>query len=360
MGYNLAMVHIVIAVVLLIIALLALSLQRFYSAVPIRELKRLAAQGDHLAKNLYRVVSYGASVRLFLWIVFGAGLAGGLTLLSGLGQLWFMAVLFAVILALVWLWTARLTGTTAQLASWFSPVVTKVMIYLYRPLSFIAEHAGKLRIVDAHTGLYEKDDLISLLHQQQNQPDSRISQTQLHLIENSLKAHEWQAADLVTPWKMVKQVEAMDRIGPILLSELHESGQNVFVVYKDKPENVVGSLNLADAISAKEGGQIADIMRPNIVYVHEGFSMHQVFNAFGASGRSMVVVINSFGESLGVITLQDALSKLLGEAEDEPIVYEDRQTVAGWRPQVNPEPATVPVVDEMPPESSSEPTEVIE
>jgi CBS domain containing-hemolysin-like protein len=358
MGYNLAMIQIISGILLIVIGMLSLSLQRLYSAVPVRELKRLAAQGDRLASGLYRVVAYGASGRLFLWIIFSASLSTGLVLISSIGQIWFLIVLLATLTLTVWLWTARLTSATAQFAVAFSSPIVKVLSYVHRPLIFVVRHVRRLRIVDSHSGLYEKDDFIHLVRQQKEQPDSRIDPSQLELIENTLKAHDWQAADLVTPWKELKQVEASDKIGPILLSELYKSGQNAFVVYKDEPENVIGSLALADAVSAKEGGKVSDIMRPNITYVHENFSLHQVFQAFASSGRPMVVVINSFEEAVGIITLQNALIKLLGEMDDEPLAYEDSKTIANWRPQ--PEPVAVPVVDDIPPDTSSEPTEVVE
>lgn len=360
MGYNLAMVYTIVGITLILLGLTALALQRFYSAISAHELKRLAARGDQMAAKLYRPVAYGASLRLFLWMIFGLGLGFGLVMLSDLSEVWFFVAIGTSLVATIWLWTARLTVRTAQFAVWCAPAIVKIMSWAHRPLNFVAKLFYRVRVIDAHTGIYEKDDLVALINQQKEQPDSRVTSTQLHIIENSLKVHDFKAADLVINWKDIKPVNANDKIGPILLSELHKSGQNVFLVYKDKPENVIGSLTLADAISAKEGGSVADIMRPNISYVHEDFSLHQVFHAFASGGRAMVVVINSFEEAVGVITLQNALVKLLGESDDEPITYEDRKLVASWRPQLNPEPATVPVVDDVPPETSSEPTEVIE
>lgn len=360
MGYNLAMVYIIVGSALILTGLTALALQRFYSAISARELKRLAARGDQMAAKLFRPVAYGSSLRLFLWMIFGLSLAVGLAVFSNLSEQWFFVVIALNLVAIIWLWNARLTVHTAQFAVWCVPPIVKIMTYAHRPLNFVSGLLGRVRVIDAHTGLYENDDIVALVRRQKEQPDSRITAAQLDLIESSLLVNDFKAADLIIDWKNIKPVSADDKIGPILLSELHKSGQNVFVVYKDKPENVIGSLTLADAISAKAGGSVANIMRPNISYVHEDFSLHQIFQAFAHGGRAMVVVVNSFEEAVGVITLQNALVKLLGQLDSEPLAYEDRKSIASWRPQANPEPATVPVVDDVPPETSSEPTEVIE
>ena len=63
------MIQSIIGLLLVLLALAALALQRLYSSVPARELKRLAGRDDELARVLYRPVAYGGSLRLFLWIV---------------------------------------------------------------------------------------------------------------------------------------------------------------------------------------------------------------------------------------------------------------------------------------------------
>src|SRR6185295_17847173 len=102
---------------LLLIALLALALQRFYSCVPAKELKRLASRGDQLAAALYRPVAYGASMRLFVWVVFGLSMSCGLLMiLSGL-QMWAaFGVVLVSLSAVVWLQSLRLTVHSARLA----------------------------------------------------------------------------------------------------------------------------------------------------------------------------------------------------------------------------------------------------
>ena len=73
----LLMILALLGALLILLGLVALALQRFYSSVPAKELKRLASRGDHLAAALYSPVAYGASMRLLLWSVFCLGLTSG-------------------------------------------------------------------------------------------------------------------------------------------------------------------------------------------------------------------------------------------------------------------------------------------
>jgi CBS domain containing-hemolysin-like protein len=353
------MIAVIFGCLLVINGLLALALQRFYSSVPARELKRLAARGDYLAAALWRPVAFGASLRLLLWIVFGLSMAGGYLLLvdnlNGWAAFGAVAASMAVV---VWLLSIRLSAHSVRLAAWLAPALHAVMRYVHPPLNLVARGVSRFRVHAPHSGLYEKEDLIALLKQQKEQPDNRIAPADLELIERAAQLDNLKAADIVLPWSKVKHVKADEHIGPVLLGELHGSGQNSFVVYEGKPDNVVGTLLLHDAVQAKTGGTVRSLMHANARYVHEDFSLRQVLNAFAASGHFMVVVVNAFEEAVGVITLQHILSQLLGEAQAEDIPYEDRASVAAWRPQ--PQFAEEPIVDETPPAPSSEQTEVVE
>src|SRR4051794_15356271 len=104
---------------LILIGLGAVALQRLYSSIPLRELKRLAGRGDTLAAALYRAVAYGTSLRLLLWTVVAATIPMGLLLVVPHAPLWAgFALLFAVAIAgFVVLPSMRLTQRSAQLAA---------------------------------------------------------------------------------------------------------------------------------------------------------------------------------------------------------------------------------------------------
>jgi len=349
------------ALALIILGLFALALQRFYSSVPVKELKRLAARGDALAEALYRPVAYGPSMRLLLWVVFGLSTAGGILLLRNLpGVVAYGLAAFTLAAAIV-VQSLRLTVRSARFAVQTAPVVNWIMTYLHAPFDLLVNLMGRFRKHAVHSGLYEKEDLIALLHQQLEQPDNRIAKHDLELVARAAQFDDLQAADVVIPMSRVKLVHLNDHIGPVLLGELHNSGQNSFLVYDESPEHVVGTLFLRDAVAAKEGGRVAELMHPRLCFVHEDFSLRQVLQAFAKTGQFIVVVINAFEEPVGVITLQHLLEQLIGEHNNDDFdAFEDRGAVAAFRPQLAEE--VIPT-DELPQESeepSTESTEVVE
>lgn len=354
------MIAVLLGILLILLGLVALALQRFYSSVPAKELKRLAARGDHLAEALYSPVAYGASMRMLLWLVFCLGLTGGFLLaLYNMSPFAAFLVVGLSVVAVVLLQSLRLTVRSAHFAVRVAPALNWLLVYLHAPFDLVARMLNRYRGHVAHSGLYEKEDLLELLEQQKDQPDNRIAKHDLELLARAAKFDDRQAADIVLPMSRVKLVSLNDHIGPVLLGELHDSGQNSFLVYEDTKDRVVGTLFLRDAVASKDGGLVRQLMHPRLCFVHEDFSLRQVLQAFARTGQFMVVVVNAFEEPVGVITLEHLLSQLVGEHQvDDFDAFENRTAVAAYKPK-EPELATEEIAVE-PEDTSPEVTEVIE
>lgn len=329
------MVEIIIGSVLIVIALLALTLQRFYSSIPLKELKRLAGSGDYLAVGLHRPATYGPALRLFLWVITGLALAGGLALLGtnihpGLSFL-VMVILFS--LTFVWLPSLKLTLRAARFAMWFAPAISWAVGHIYAPLEMIHRLISTKRHLSSHSHLYEQEDFHDLIKQQKEQSDNRISPRALDLIEHALTFTTKQAADIVKPRKEAYLVNADDTIGPILLDQLHKHKQTSFLAYRESKDNIIGSISMQDAVQARQGGRVLDLVRGDLTFVHEDYSLSEVAQAFQQTGNQLVVVINSFEEFIGTITLESLLSELFGSEEEQIalVANDNRSAVASFK-----------------------------
>jgi len=327
------MIGIISGYVLIVIALLALVLQRLYSSVPARELKRLAQKGDHLAKALYRPVAYGASLRLLLWTIMGVTMSAGLLIvlphLPTLAGFALLAALMAI--SFVWAPSMRLTVHTAQLAAFAAPSLVKILYYTHTPFDYVSGQVSRVRDLPRHSRLYEKQDLQELLELQEEQVDNRILQHELDLARRALAFDEKNASDIVQPRKEAHLVDADETIGPILLDQLHQSGQNSFLVYKDKKDNIIGSLSMRDAIEAKQGGRVFDLVHSDLTFVHEDFTLRQVLDAFQKTGHNVAVVVNKFEEFMGVVTVDAVIRQLFGDPGENAVDnYENRSSVAAY------------------------------
>lgn len=325
------------------VSLLAVSLERTYASVPPKELKRRARSGDELAAALYRAAAYGSNLKLVLWGLISLTSAVFFVYVSRNEPVWFALAASAglVWLGFVWLPYKQVSGLTAKAAAKLAPVFEALMNYA-APLADLITR--RLRMEQRHTGLYEKDDLLEILNRQARQTDNRIEQAELEIARNALTFGEKLIGDVMVPRRQVKTVSAEDDLGPVLMSELHDSGHSRFPVYDGQEDNLIGTLYLRDLVNAKTGGKVKDKMVARVQYLHEDQTLHHALQAILKTRWHLYVVVNSFEEYVGIIALEDVLENILGrQIVDEFDRYEDLKAIAGKKFNREPKPETAEV-----------------
>lgn len=325
------MLTFIFIVPLALITLVAISLQKSYTHIPRNELKRRAIGGDGFADMLYRAAAYGMSMRLLMWAIIGVSAAGFFIIVARSAPGW-LAMLDSIALlwfGFAWLPNARITLLSRTLVRFLTPPLAWLLRQLYPILSRLSDWIRKHSNITVHTGLYQKEDLLDLLNKQKTQHDSRLSEEELAIAANALTFGDKIIRDVLTPRRMVKTVSTVDDIGPVLMNELHESGHSRFPVYQDKPDNIVGMLYARDLATAKSGGRVCDIMHKSVHYVHEEQPLDHALQAFLKTKQHLFIVVNSFEEMVGVITIEDILEQILGKPiVDEFDKYDDLRAVA--------------------------------
>ncbi len=314
-----------------LLALLAISLLKVYKHVPERELKRRAREGDELAAALYKAAAYGPSLGAVLWFL--AGITNALFFFTiaraAPGWLAVLASALLIWLSFVWLPARKVTRAGAWTAAQLAPAFGWLLSYLHPLLDRAAGLVQHHLPVTVHTGLYDRQDLLDLLEFQRVQPDNRVEKLELEIALHALTFGDQMISDVMTPRRVVKAVSADEPIGPVLMKELHDSGHSRFPVYEDKRDHIVGIVYLRDFVNAKAGGTIRQAMRPELFYVHEDQPLTDALQAILKTHHQLFLVVNSFEEYAGIITMEDVLECVVGRPIiDEFDQYDDLRAVA--------------------------------
>jgi CBS domain containing-hemolysin-like protein len=331
------MIGFILALALLGVALLAMALQKTYSTLTPKELKRRAREKDPIARVLYRAVAYGVVLKVLLWTVTVITAAGSFVLLSRLAPpiLAFFTVAIIIAYGFVWMPAHKATAVGMRVAVWATPTVAWILDRIHPLLDGVVVFVQRHRPISFHTGLYDRDDLLELVEQQKHQADSRISNETLELLTHSLTFGDKVVHDCMVPRRSVEAIAADLPISPAMISELHGSGLSRFPVYSDSAETAgdvvdfVGTLYLRDLITLKHTGKVADVMQEEVFYVHEDHPLEQVLDAFLKTHHHLFIVVNSFEEFVGIITIEDIIEQILGcKIVDEFDQYDDIRAVA--------------------------------
>lgn len=311
--------------------LFSISLLKLYRHTPAKELRRQARSGDHLAKQFYRVVGYGQSLDILLWLFIG--LSGALFfVLCSNALVWplaFLLVLAVLWFGFAWLPNAHVSRFTIWAAQYITPPLHWLLERTQPLLVRVGQFMKKIQPFSVHTGLYTKEDIIDLIKRQKVQIDNRITKDELYIVEHALQFGDRSVDEVMTPRRVMKTVATTDMIGPILFKELHDSGHSRFPVYKDNPDDIIGTLYLRDALNAKAGGFVKDLMRKEVFYVNQSQSLARVLDAFIKTKHHQFLVVNNFEEIVGLVTIEDVIEQIIGkQIIDEFDSYEDLRAVA--------------------------------
>ncbi|MDB5170801.1 MAG: hypothetical protein JWO35_495 [Candidatus Saccharibacteria bacterium] len=307
------MANFIFACILLLLAIAGVVVRKTYYYVPVLELKRRAEHQDAVAAQLYRAVAYGNSLRVLLWVFIALTSAGGFVLLSRQAPVWlsFVAVIALLWAAFSWLPASKVTKTGTKLTSFVTPIIAWLLNYLHPLLSRSGDIIEKRYSATAHTGIFEREDLLALIDRQQHQEGSRLSQEELEIAKRALSFDDYKVGDILTPRKHIKTVLAEDTLGPILIDELHKGG-HPYVLVRESPKGAfVGSLDFAH-LDHHRSGKVKDFMNPTVYYVHENDRLSEALHAFFVTNHALFIVVNSFEEYVGIITVESMLRQLLG------------------------------------------------
>lgn len=336
------MLDFILACGLLFLAISGVVVRKTYFYVPIRELKRQAERHDPLAQKLYTAAAYGSSLRVLLGAFIGLTSAAGLIMLARVTPLWLSLVVVLLILwaAFEFLPASRVSSPGTRLTVWVTPSIVWILNYLHPILSRSARVVEKPYQRAKHTGIFERDDLIRLIEKQQHQTDNRLSSDELDIAKRALGFRDRRVADIFTPRKQVKTVMADDTVGPILIDELHQTGQDFAVVRETAKGPIVGTLQLKQ-LGIKTNGKVSSVMNDTVYYVHEKDTLSEALHVFFETNEGLFMVVNTSEEYVGIISVQNILHELLGHIPgDDFDQYADLKAVAARHAKPKKKPKT--------------------
>jgi putative hemolysin len=206
--------------------------------------------------------------------------------------------------------------------TWLVNIFSKTFSFITIPLQRLGDWL--LRKLDKYvrkTPYPSEDDLRTIieLSSQQNliKPDEK--DFLFNLVDLSLR----RVTEIMTPRiDMVcleKNIRIKDAINLLITRRL--SMVSRIPVYKEKIDNIIGILYLKDLVTKSRSRNflshtVEDIMRP-AYFVPENKSLSELIEELRKKDSHIAIVIDEFGQTAGLITLEDILEVLLGEIQDE-------------------------------------------
>ncbi len=208
-----------------------------------------------------------------------------------------------------------------KLLTIFSPFAYVCYIILW-PISKFSTFASKvlLRIMgvkmDAETGDegFSKVDLDYLVQSSiDNATDESDINDEVKIFQNALDFSDTKVRDCMVPRTEIQAVEYGASLGE-LRQKFVESGNSKIIVYKEDIDHIEGYIHSSELFHNPSKWQ--DHIRP-LTFVPETMQAQKLMKIFLQQKKSLGVVVDEFGGTSGLVSLEDIVEEIFGDIEDE-------------------------------------------
>ena len=143
--------------------------------------------------------------------------------------------------------------------------------------------------------------------------DNETVDSEILMFQNALEFSGVKARDVMSPRTEIIAVEVFDSIEE-LKKLFIETGYSKIVVYQNSLDDIVGYVHSFDLF--KKPKNIKEIVIP-VEFVPETIFIKDAMNLLTKKRKSVAVVLDEYGGTSGIITIEDIVEELFGEIEDE-------------------------------------------
>ena len=199
------------------------------------------------------------------------------------------------------------------------PIV--IIYYLLFPVIWISTTISN-GVLKLFFGLENKDgelnfglvDLDHYLKEATSQVDKDEEiETEVQIFQNALDFAKVKARECMVPRTEIEALEEGEDI-ETLKNRFYETGYSKILIYRESIDNIIGYTHSFELF--KKPRKIKEILLP-IPVIPESMPASEILEFFTKEKKSVAVVVDEFGGTSGMVTIEDVIEELFGDIEDE-------------------------------------------
>ena len=203
--------------------------------------------------------------------------------------------------------------------AWLCYYVLYVVVSLVVGISnFILKHIMRVEQLDEKPVFVRVDLQQYLKEHTTTQDDKELLETEIQIFQNALDFSKVKARECMIPRNEIVAMEIGEDITR-LCDKFVETGLSKIVIYRENIDHIIGFTHSYELF--KQPTDIKSILLP-IAMVPETMTANDILNLFIKERESIALVVDEFGGTSGLLTVEDIVEEILGEIEDEHDVAE--------------------------------------
>lgn len=197
-----------------------------------------------------------------------------------------------------------------------------LMYLVFYPVSLLVSAISKglmrlfgIRMRTATSQLLTIDELDDYIqHSLDENTGSQEVENEVKIFRKAIDFKDTQIAECMTPRNEIVSVPLQGTTREDLIEKFISTGLSKIVVYKEDIDDVVGYIHVSELFNPEADWTLR--LKP-VIFTPETMLANKMMHRLMAEKKSMAVVIDEFGGTAGLVTLEDLVEEIFGEIEDE-------------------------------------------
>lgn len=201
--------------------------------------------------------------------------------------------------------------------SFFTLPLISLLTWFFKPILYILEIFVKLLFPKKKTDLITEEEIMILV--ERGKKTNVIENDEHLLIQNVFKMNDKTARDIMTPRI---NISALNGNSTLIqeLDTIENFSHSRIIVYQDDLDNIIGYVLIRETLEAlarNKGDRKVKEFVSEILKVKQSTRVDSLLIMFQKKREHIALVVDEFGGTAGIVTLEDVLEELVGEIVDE-------------------------------------------
>ena len=183
--------------------------------------------------------------------------------------------------------------------------------YLFTGIKIIVSKLFKSKKYDSAA----EEEIITLVEEAEE--DGSLEKHEGELIKSAVSFSDLEVIEIITPRVDIIGINVNDKVQN-LKKIFNESGYSRIPVFKNSIDNIIGMVSLKDFYKrADEQNLTISKLMQNVVYTTSTTKIYDLLKELQKGKNQMAIVVDEYGGTRGLVTIEDILEELVGEIWDE-------------------------------------------
>jgi putative hemolysin len=205
--------------------------------------------------------------------------------------------------------SSNIISSAVQFFYW---LFSSIGIYMVNAAEWILKYILNVKI-STKKDAFSKIDLEHFLQQSKSHEEEDSSELNKELFENALSLSETRLRECLIPRKEIEAVSIKASVEEVK-AKFISTKLSKLVVFDENIDNISGYIHQLDLF--KHPATVKEILLP-IPTVPESMNATDLMNKFSKERKTIAWVIDEFGGTAGIVTMEDLLEEIFGEIQDE-------------------------------------------